>query len=117
MQTKRIVVYGINNCDSVKNARDWLESRQIEYCFHDYRRDGLESALLQRFITVLGLDAVLNRRSASWRLLTEEQKSALTIEYAIQLMLNTPTLIKRPIISIDEQLLIGFNPKQYAAVL
>ncbi len=108
-----IVVYGIKNCDSVKKARTWLEARQIAYRFHDYRVDGLEPALLQSFVDALGVDAVLNQRSTSWRQLDDAQKADLTPDKAVQLMLAVPTLIKRPILDNGQQLIVGFNPDQY----
>ncbi|TPQ29290.1 ArsC family reductase [Methylomonas koyamae] len=107
------VLYGIKNCDTVKKARAFLDSRRIEYRFHDYRVDGLEQALLQKFVDALGVDAVLNQRSTSWRQLDDEQKRDLTPEKAVQLMLAVPTLIKRPILDDGRQLLVGFNPEQY----
>jgi Spx/MgsR family transcriptional regulator len=108
-----IVVYGIKNCDSVKKARNWLEARHIAYRFHDYRVDGLEAALLQSFVDTLGVDAVLNQRSTSWRQLDDTQKADLTPDKAVQLMLAVPTLIKRPILDNGQQLIVGFNPDQY----
>lgn len=108
-----IVVYGIKNCDSVKKARTWLEARHIAYRFHDYRIDGLDAALLQRFVDALGVDAVLNQRSTSWRQLDDAQKADLTPDKAVQLMLAVPTLIKRPILDNGQQLIVGFNPDQY----
>ena len=108
-----IVVYGIKNCDSVKKARAWLETRHIEYRFHDYRSDGLNAALLQSFIDRLGLETVLNQRSTSWRQLNEEQKQDLHTEKALQLLLSMPTLIKRPIVDTGDTLIAGFNPELY----
>ncbi len=105
-----LVVYGIKNCDSVKRARSWLETRQIDYRFHDYRVDGLDANLLQSFIDALGVDAVLNQRSTSWRQLDDAQKSDLTPEKTLHLMLGVPTLIKRPILNLNGQLSVGFNP-------
>lgn len=107
------VLYGIKNCDTVKKARALLESRRIEYRFHDYRVDGLDPVLLHKFVDALGVDAVLNQRSTSWRQLDDEQKRDLTPEKAVQLMLAVPTLIKRPILDDGRQLLVGFNPEQY----
>jgi len=107
------VLYGIKNCDTVKKARALLDSRRIEYRFHDYRVDGLDQALLQKFVDALGVDAVLNQRSTSWRQLDDGQKRDLTPEKAVQLMLAVPTLIKRPILDDGRQLLVGFNPEQY----
>ncbi|MGZ4958993.1 MAG: ArsC family reductase [Methylomonas sp.] len=105
-----LVVYGIKNCDSVKKARSWLETRQIDYRFHDYRIDGLDAALLQSFIDAMGVDAVLNQRSTSWRQLDDAQKQDLTPEKALQLMLAVPTLIKRPILNHEGRLSVGFSP-------
>jgi arsenate reductase (glutaredoxin) len=107
------VVYGIKNCDSVKKARSYLEARQVAYRFHDYRVDGLDAALLQGFIDALGVDAVLNQRSTSWRQLDDEQKRDLSPDKALQLMLAVPTLIKRPILDNGGQLIVGFSPDLY----
>lgn len=117
MQTSDIVLYGIKNCDTIKKARAWLEASQIDYRFHDYRVDGLDQALLEQFIGQLGIDAVLNQRSTSWRQLSDAQKSDMTPEKAMQLMLETPTLIKRPILSIGDQLFVGFKPDLYSTIL
>ncbi len=117
MLSPNIILYGIKNCDSVKKARTWLDARQIAYTFHDYRVDGLEPALLKRFIDKLGLDAVLNQRSSSWRQLSDEQKTDLTPERAQQLMLAVPTLIKRPILALNDQFYVGFNADLYATLL
>lgn len=117
MHTDIPVVYGIKNCDSVKKARLWLENRAIEYRFHDYRLDGLNPDLLQSFIDTLGTEALLNQRSTSWRQLSDELKSDLTPEKARQLMLETPTLIKRPILAMGDQCLVGFSPELYAQKL
>lgn len=64
-----LTMYGIKNCDTIKKARRWLETQQIEYRFHDYRVDGLDRTLLDSFIAELGWEALLNtrgRRGASW---------------------------------------------------
>lgn len=116
-QTSTITVYGIKNCDSVKKARSWLDDRQLQYRFHDFRVDGLEPALLQQFIDKLGIDAILNQRSTSWRQLDDAQKCDLSPENARRLMLTTPTLIKRPIVSIANQWFVGFNPDHYSTAL
>lgn len=104
-----VVLYGIKNCDSIKKARQWLEQNAIEYRFHDYRSDGLEGPLLQRFIDGLGWEALLNKSSTSWRQLTDEQKTGLDSEKARALMLETPTLIKRPLLDTGSELILGFK--------
>lgn len=117
MNQPAIIVYGINNCDSVKKTRAWLNSRNLNYRFHDYRVVGLEPALLQQFADKLGIAPILNQRSSSWRQLDDAQKRDLTPEKALQLMLANPTLIKRPIIAIGEQLFAGLNSEQLSSAL
>lgn len=111
------VLYGIKNCDTVKKARTWLDTHGIDYQFHDYRVDGLSLEQLQGFADKLGWNAMLNRSSTSWRLLSAEQQDDLTEDKALRLMLEIPTLIKRPILDIGDKLLLGFKPDTYQTLL
>ena len=106
-------LYGIKNCDTVKKARKWLEDNHIDYQFHDFRDNGLDTALLEHFDSALGYDKMLNRRSTSWRQLSEEQKKSPNKQKAFQLMLATPTLIKRPILDTGEKIILGFASDNY----
>jgi arsenate reductase len=106
-----LTLYGIKNCDTVKKARNWLDQHGIAYRFHDFRTDGLTAELLQHFAEHLNWNKLLNRSSTSWRQLSAEQQSDLTQEKALQLMLATPTLIKRPILDTGDQLILGFSAK------
>lgn len=112
-------LYGIKNCDTVKKARSWLDQNGIAYQFHDFRADGLTPELLQHFAEHLDWTKLLNRSGTSWRQLSAEQQSGLTQEKAMQLMLDTPTLIKRPVLDAGDKLILGFNPKDggYASSL
>ena len=112
-----LVLYGIKNCDTVKKARTWLDTHGIDYQFHDYRVDGLSLEQLQGFADKLGWNAMLNRSSTSWRLLSAEQQDDLTEDKALRLMLEIPTLIKRPILDIGDKLLLGFKPDTYQTLL
>lgn len=110
-------LYGIKNCDTCKKARRWLEQNGIAHEFYDYRADGLTPELLKHFADSLGWEALLNRSSTSWRQLGTEQQADLTQEKALQLMLNTPTLIKRPILDTGKKLVIGFKSGSYETEL
>ena len=110
-------LYGIKNCDTVKKARRWLDRYGIAYQFHDFRTDGLTQAQMNDFAARLDWDTLLNRSSTSWRQLSAEQQCDLTLEKAILLMLNTPTLIKRPILDTGDQLIIGFKADHYQTEL
>jgi arsenate reductase len=106
-------LYGIKNCDTVKKTRKWLNANTIAYQFHDFRTDGLERKLLLKLEASLGWENMLNRRSTSWRQLDDKQKGDLSSDKAIALMLETPTLIKRPVLDTGEQILIGFKLDDY----
>lgn len=110
-------LYGISNCNAVKKAKDWLEQNNIEYQFHDYRKLGLSTELLESFESALGWESLLNKQSTSWRKLTAEQKSNISKQTAMQYMLDTPTLIKRPVLDTGEQLIIGFKADNYQQLL
>ena len=106
-------LYGIKNCDTVKKARSWLEQHNIAYRFHDVRVDGLSLEQLQNFTSQVDWNNLLNRTSASWRQLSPEQQSDLTVDKAIQLILDKPTLLKRPVLDMGEQLIVGFKVENY----
>jgi arsenate reductase len=110
-------LYGIKNCDTVKKARQWLDENSLVYRFHDFRADGLTQAQLIDFTARNDWSLLLNRSSTSWRQLSAEQQTDLTLEKAIALMLSTPTLIKRPVLDTGDQLIIGFKADHYQAKL
>lgn len=110
-----VTLYGIPNCDTVKKARKWLEAQSIPFQFHDFRKDGLTEAQLNQWCDALGWDKVLNKRSTSWRALDDEQKSDLDQSRAIALMLEAPTLIRRPLVDQDGRYLNGFKEADYNA--
>ncbi|MEF3075471.1 ArsC family reductase [Methylobacter sp. Wu1] len=113
------VLYGIKNCDTVKKARKWLDENNITYRFHDFRTDGLTSEQLAHFAAHVDWNKLLNRSSTSWRQLSAEQQADLTQDKALKLMLEMPTLIKRPVLDTGAQILVGFTARDggYAANL
>jgi arsenate reductase len=111
------ILYGIKNCDSVKKAKKWLEQQNISYEFHDFRSDGLSSQLLSEFLTCTDLTLLLNKRSTTFRNLSDEIKNNLTDEVMTEIILAQPTLIKRPLLKHQQTLLIGFKDSQYQETL
>ncbi|MFT6690458.1 MAG: arsenate reductase [Colwellia sp.] len=111
------ILYGIKNCDSVKKAKQWLEQQNISYQFHDFRSDGLSPQLLQEFIKSADLTLLLNKRSTSFRNLTDEIKNNLTDDVMTEIILAQPTLIKRPLLKHNQAFLVGFKDSQYQEIL
>lgn len=106
-------LYGIANCDSVKKAQKWLQQHNLPYTFHDYRKDGLDSNLIESFLTHLDWSDLLNKRSTSFRQLSPEQKENLSADTIIALFIEYPTLIKRPLLIHNNQYQLGFNSDNY----
>ena len=112
-----MILYGIKNCDSVKKARVWLDNHAVAYRFHDFKVDGLNAELLETLIARSDWQKLLNRRSTSWHKLNDLQKSTIDQVSAAQLMLEIPTLIKRPVLDTGANILIGFDPQRYQTEL
>lgn len=110
-----LTLYGIPNCDTVKKAKKWLEANQQDYQFHDFRKDGLTEQQVTTWCEALGWENVLNKRSTSWRNLTDEQKADLDQAKAVALMTELPTLVRRPVLDRDSTFKVGFKDADYQA--
>lgn len=108
-----IHIYGIKNCDTMKKAMKWLESQNLEYRFHDYRKDGVPVEHLQRWIAELGWETVINQRGTTWRKLPQTEKDHMDAVTAVTAAEQHPALIKRPIVESGKILLAGFNAEQW----
>ena len=111
-----ITLYGIKNCDTVKKARKWLDSHNIDYRFHDFREDGLDPDSVTAWLDELGLQNLLNRRSTSWKTLDEKARADMNDEAAHKAIVAQPTLIKRPLLDTGEQRYTGFSAANYAKI-
>jgi arsenate reductase len=110
-----ITMYGIKNCDTVKKARTWLEGRGVPYAFHDYKNAGIDEARLRRWSGEVGWERLLNRSGTTFRKLSDRDKEGIDEGKAIVLMQGQPSMIRRPVVEADGQLLVGFDPDRYEA--
>lgn len=110
-------LYGIRNCDTMKKARAWLDSRGVDYEFHDYKSAGVDRKTLERWCKELGWEVLLNRAGTTFRKLTDADKQGLDADKAKVLMLAHPSLIKRPVLDHNGHLLAGFKPDLYQHAL
>ncbi|MEJ2214431.1 MAG: ArsC family reductase [Gammaproteobacteria bacterium] len=111
-----VTLFGIPNCDTMKKARKWLADQNVEYDFHDYKKAGIDKSTLQQWEKQVGWETLLNRRGMMWRKLSDEQKQTINRDNAIAIMLEIPSIIKRPVLVKDEQILVGFDEKQYQSL-
>ena len=105
-----IKMYGIKNCDTIKKAQKFLDSHGVEFEFIDFRQSPINESTLQSFIDVLGWDKLVNKRSTTYRNFNDDEKLNITLA----LTLKNPTLIKRPILVIGNEIRVGFNEKLYS---
>jgi Spx/MgsR family transcriptional regulator len=112
-----VTLYGIANCDKVRKARAFLDEQGIGHVFHDYRKAGVDRALLERFADAFGWEALVNRKGTTWRRLPEPDRDAvIDKDSALALLLENPSAIKRPILNAGDQWLIGFEPASWSAL-
>ncbi len=117
-----VVLYGIPNCDTVKKARIWLHAQGVDSQFHDFKKQGVPDAALDRWITQLGWEPLVNRAGTTWRKLEEVDRTAvMDAASARALMLAQPSVIKRPVVDWGEgaepRYTVGFKPESFAARL
>jgi len=112
----RATIYGIKNCDTMKKARAWLEAHGIEHDFHDYKVAGVERAKLEAWAKIVGWEVLLNRAGTTFRKLPDDQKQHLDELKALALMLEQPSMIKRPVLERGKTLLVGFSAERYSAI-
>lgn len=108
-------IFGIRNCDTVKKARKWLDDAGIDYQFHDFKKDGLSPDTLTQWEKSLGWEALVNRRGTTWRKLPEQVRDNISASTAHELMLDNPSLIKRPVVESSGGVSVGFNADDWAS--
>lgn len=121
-----VTVFGIPNCDTVKKSRDWFAAQGIDFVFHDFKKQGLDAQTLHHWLTTVGWEQVLNRKSASWRQLDEAQRASVQDAASAQAVIATNlSLIKRPVVVFDAPsaqvpkaaITVGFVPETWAEQL
>lgn len=113
-KSKQITIHGIKSCDTMKKARSWLDEHGVAYAFHDYKAEGIDKASLERWAKEVGWEILLNRAGTTFRKLPERERENVTEKKAIALMLEQPSMIKRPVLDVGGKLLVGFKPEIYA---
>lgn len=107
-----LTIFGIKNCDTIKKTKKYFEQKSVDFSFHDYRADGLDKDWLDTVLNKLDWEQVLNKRGTTWRQLSDEQKATVSRDNVAELLLQHPAMIKRPIIEVDGEYILGFSAKQ-----
>jgi len=110
---QKIRLFGIPNCDSVKKARVWLDDKGVDYEFQDFKKSPLTTNQLKNWCKHVGWETLVNKKSTTWRALSPEiQKSVTNESSACQLLVEYPSLVKRPVMwsTESEQVIVGVQP-------
>ena len=107
--TDMTTLYGISNCDTCRKAKNWFNENRITFDFFDFRKNELTQTKIETWIDSIGLDKLINRRGTTWRNLPDELQDQVSKSKNVDVLLEFPTLMKRPIIEIDDCFLVGFD--------
>ncbi|MDP1766651.1 MAG: ArsC family reductase [Methylotenera sp.] len=112
-------LFGIPNCNTVKKARDWLTSHDMKYEFHDFKKHGVNHAMLEGWLSQSPWEKLVNRAGMTWRNLSDAEKTAvIDANTALNLMLVKPSVIKRPILIKNGKIVcLGFTEAAYKELL
>ena len=110
-------IYGIANCDSCRAAKRWFSTRGINYTFHDVRTDGLTAKLVSDWLNQLGNKTLINTPSKTWRDISPHRRAQLDATNACELILQFPTLIKRPLVDNGSAVLVGYDEEGWSRIL
>ena len=111
-----LTLYGIPNCDTVRKARKWLEAEAIDHQFHDFKKQGLKAETVYGWMAHQPLDVLLNRRGTSWRKLSDAEKALTDKAQLVALMVDNPSLVKRPVCVAGAMVTVGFSEKVQATL-
>lgn len=112
-----VTIYGIRNCDKCRAAIKWFANQPFDSTFHDVRADGISATTVKRWQTAIGDDALMNKRSPTWRNIPDAEKTDLDSAGNRALMLAHPTLIKRPVVEYAGSIVVGYDEDEWSAQL
>lgn len=112
-----VKMYGIANCDTIKKAKNHLNNQGIAFEFHDFKKLGLSIEQINSWLAKVPIDKLVNKRSTSWKQLSDEQKNALMEQTDLSVLTQMPTLIKRPVLETNQQTMVGYKAAEYDEII
>lgn len=110
-----VKVYGIKNCSTVKKALDWLDAHHVSYEFQDFKKWGVAEDRLIAWSDALGWESLVNKKGTTWKQLDPEvQQSVVDAQSAFPVLMEKTSMIKRPVLELENQVLLGFDEAKYA---
>lgn len=114
----KMKIYGIPNCNTMTKAMDWLTENNVEFEFHDYKKIGISKIRLEEWSLAVGWEELINKKGTTWRMLNPDaQKKISNKKVAFDLMIDKPSIIKRPVIEFNDTIVVGFDEEVYKQFL
>ena len=108
-----IKLYVSPSCTSCRKAKSWLEEHDLGYeeknIYHEpLSKEEIKAILM---LTDEGTEEIISYRSQAYQDL-EVDIDTLSMNDLLELFIEEPSLIRRPIIMDDRRLQIGFNEEE-----
>lgn len=105
-------VIGIKNCDTIKKTKRWLTENEVEFEFIDLKKEPLTIDEIKELEYKVGLDVLVNKRGTTYRNLGLKDKN-LSDQDMIQTLQENQSMIKRPVLVLDEAVLVGYDEEAF----
>lgn len=95
-----------------------MDEHAPSYVFHDFKKQGVPEEALDFWLSKVSWEVLVNRKGTTWRKLSPEQQAKVNdTQSARPLMLDNPSVIKRPVVVIGDTVIVGVNPEAWSSVV
>ncbi|MEC3618137.1 transcriptional regulator MgsR [Bacillus subtilis] len=108
---QKLTFYSYPSCTSCRKTKHWLKAHQIEFNERHLFRETPTREELKYILslTTEGIDEILATRSQTFKNLNLNIEE-MTVNEVLELLIEKPKLLRRPILVDNKKLVIGYNP-------
>ena len=111
-------IYGIPNCDSVKKVCAWMKENDHPFLFHNYKTSSIDKKVLKQWCKEVGWEKLLNKKGTTWKKIAPDYEGKVLNENAaINIMIENPSVIKRPVVVTQKGISVGVDLESLKAIL
>ena len=107
-----LTIYGIKNCDSVRKAIKYFKKHEITYEFIDFRETPVTAQMVKSWLKYIDINTLFNTRGTTYRTLKIKELNLSDEDKELWLSKEN-MLIKRPVITFDNKVIVGYNETHY----
>ena len=109
-------VYSIKNCDSVRKAIKHFNTHDLAYEFIDFRETPVDEATITSWLKYTDIKTLFNTRGTTYRTLKLKELDLNDVDKQ-RWLFKKNMLIKRPVVQLDNKVIVGYNESQYLELL